>query len=166
MMNATETIAALLDENQAASVTAIISMLADRTTFGQRFNVIKAAAKDANEKMRDAQALADKHANAESMLTQATAMLVKQNERSSELSSREFAVVEREQSLAAAEKAGREDHTRIEVALAAREKRVQHREQLLAEGQANLAQAKTQVDAQVASLAEFRGLAQSLRNPA
>ena len=41
-----------------------------------------------------------------------------------------------------------------------------HREQLLAEGQANLAQAKTQVDAQVASLAEFRGLAQSLRNPA
>ena len=125
MMNATETIAALLDENQAASVTAIISMLADRTTFEQRFNAIKAAAKDANEKMRDAQALADKHANAESMLTQATAMLVKQNERSSELSSREFAVVEREQSLAVAEKAGREDHTRIEVALAAREKRVQ-----------------------------------------
>jgi hypothetical protein len=163
MMNAHETIAALLDENQVASVTSIISLLSDGKLFEQRLNALKAIAENADKKMKDASALADKYATAEKMLADATAMLMKQNDMARELDARAVAAADREQKLSAAEKAGREEHTRIEVALAAREKRVEQREQLLAEGQTALAQAKSHVDAQITSLDEARKLAESLR---
>jgi hypothetical protein len=141
-MNATETIA-LLDQKQAASVAAIIALLADKVVFEERFKAIRDLAEQTDQKMAD---------------------LVKQTERVREVDVRETALAEREQTLAATEKASREEHTRMDVALAAREKRIEQREGLLAEGQAALAQAKTQVDAQIASMAEVRALAQSLRS--
>jgi hypothetical protein len=96
------------------------------------------------------------------MLGQAAKMLAEHNERIDGIEAREAAVAEREQKLAETEKTKAAEYLRVETGLTARERRIEQREQEVASAQTKLAEAKAQVENQLADMAKARDLAASL----
>jgi K+/H+ antiporter YhaU regulatory subunit KhtT len=97
-----DTIAAIASQKE--KIAEIICLLADKDKFEQRLNAIRAIAENADKKMRDASAQAEKFAMADRMLADATAMLADHTAREAQLKSREISVAEREKAVAERER--------------------------------------------------------------
>ena len=142
----------------SASLEKMLGALTDGDVFQQRMAELKRAEQAASEKLVQAERLAGQSADAKRLLAQTAKMLAEHDDRLAGLEEREAALAEREQKVAETEKTKSAEY----LLLAARERRIEQREQEVNFAQTKLAEAKVQVENQLADMAKARDLAASL----